>query len=153
MNKHFTERCKANVKNFANAREVRNLFEYALSRQANRVVLINNPTQNDLTLLTLSDVSGENLNVGKQQFMAKLVMDDMTRERRYGIKKEDWDILVDEFEFSAGSEEILRKNKIESVGDILDFLDKHKSFDKLKDINEESKQEIVKGLESIGFVM
>ncbi len=79
VNKHFTERCEADVKNFANAREVRNLFEYALSRQANRVVLINNPTKNDLTLLTLSDVFGEDLNVGKQQFMAKLVMDDMTR--------------------------------------------------------------------------
>ena len=131
----------------------RNLFKYALSRQANRVVLINNPTQNDLTLLTLSDVSGEDLNVGKQQFMAKLVMDDMTRERRYGIKKEDWDILVDEFEFSAGSEEILRKNKIENVGDILGFLDNYKSFDKLNDINDENKQEIIKGLENIGLLM
>ena len=59
---------------------------------------------------------------------------------------------MDEFEFSAGTEEILRNNNIESVGGILDFLDKNKDLDMLKDINEDNKLEIIKGLETIGFV-
>lgn len=44
--------------NFANARDVRNLFERAIGMQANRVGALANPTDADLARLTLDDVRG-----------------------------------------------------------------------------------------------
>jgi Cdc6-like AAA superfamily ATPase len=41
--------------NFANGRFVRNIFEKAISNQANRVVKIPNPTNNDLSAIDSSD--------------------------------------------------------------------------------------------------
>lgn len=41
--------------NFANARSVRNIFEQILSNQANRIVLISNPTKEDLSLIDIAD--------------------------------------------------------------------------------------------------
>lgn len=42
--------------NFANARDVRNLFERAIAMQANRIGVMDNLTDTDLTRLTLDDV-------------------------------------------------------------------------------------------------
>lgn len=42
--------------NFGNARDVRNLFEKIVSAQANRVVTIKNPTNNDIITITIDDV-------------------------------------------------------------------------------------------------
>ncbi len=43
-------------RNFGNARYVRNIFEKAIQKQANRLSSVSNATKDDLTLLTLDDV-------------------------------------------------------------------------------------------------
>ncbi len=42
--------------NFGNARDVRNIFETAVARQANRVAAMDSPTREDLMALTLEDL-------------------------------------------------------------------------------------------------
>ena len=42
--------------NFGNARDVRNIFETAIARQANRVAIMENPTKEDLMALTIADL-------------------------------------------------------------------------------------------------
>lgn len=152
VNEFFADRCAEKEKNFANAREVRNLFEYALSRQANRVILINNPTQNDLTLLTRADVSGENIDLGKQQYMAQMVMNDLTRPKRHGILVDDAEMFMDELELSASTNEVLGKNQISTVKSFLDYLDSGKSISDLNGISDEVVSEIIEGLKTIGFI-
>ena len=45
--------------NFGNAREVRNVFEKAIARQADRVAETENPTREDLMTLTVEDLEVE----------------------------------------------------------------------------------------------
>ncbi len=45
--------------NFANAREVRNLFEEIITNQARRVAAMENPTQDDMMTITLKDLCEE----------------------------------------------------------------------------------------------
>lgn len=45
--------------NFGNARDVRNIFETAVARQANRVAAMENPTREDLMALTVEDLDLE----------------------------------------------------------------------------------------------
>lgn len=45
-----------NSKDFANARGVRNFFEHAVYNQANRLVCLGNPTQEDLLTITVDDL-------------------------------------------------------------------------------------------------
>ncbi len=45
--------------NFGNARDVRNLFEGAIARQANRVAALEAPTKDDLMTLTVEDLKEE----------------------------------------------------------------------------------------------
>ncbi len=54
----FEKKYKNRGKNFANAREVRNFFEKAMMNQADRLFGINNPTNEQLCTLELSDVQG-----------------------------------------------------------------------------------------------
>ena len=42
--------------NFANAREVRNLFEKVITKQAGRVALLPEPTPEDMSLITMEDI-------------------------------------------------------------------------------------------------
>jgi len=42
--------------NFGNARDVRNIFETAVARQANRVAVMENPTREDLMAFTIEDL-------------------------------------------------------------------------------------------------
>ena len=53
---YFEKKCKKDVGNFANAREVRNFFETAVIKQADRLFSIENPTNEELSTLILSDV-------------------------------------------------------------------------------------------------
>jgi len=151
VRKHFAERCNEKEENFANAREVRNLFEYALSRQANRVILISAPTQDDLTLLKKADVSGESMDLGKQQFMAQMVIDSLNREKRYGVPAEHMETGLDELELSAGALEILRRTQISKVVDVMDYLDKGNKLSSIAGMNTEVEEEIVEGLAQLGF--
>lgn len=47
------------IKGFGNGRTARNLFEAAIARHATRVVLIKEPTDDDLTLLLPADIVGD----------------------------------------------------------------------------------------------
>ncbi len=42
--------------NFANAREVRNLFEKIITKQARRVALLENPTHEEMTMILMEDI-------------------------------------------------------------------------------------------------
>ncbi len=55
----ITSRKIANIDNFANAREVRNLFEEIITNQARRVSTIENPTHEDMMTITLEDLMDE----------------------------------------------------------------------------------------------
>ena len=44
------------TENFANAREVRNLFEEIITNQARRVAKLENPSQEDMKLITMDDL-------------------------------------------------------------------------------------------------
>lgn len=54
----FERKYKNRGKNFANAREVRNFFEKAMMNQADRLFSMQNPTNEELCTLVLSDVAG-----------------------------------------------------------------------------------------------
>lgn len=58
VREYFVERCGLNLKSFANARDIRNFYEKALTNQANRLATIDKPTTYQLATLTLEDVSG-----------------------------------------------------------------------------------------------
>ena len=58
--KHIREmivlRKMTKTENFANAREVRNLFEEIITNQARRVAMLENPTHEDMMLITMEDL-------------------------------------------------------------------------------------------------
>ena len=58
----FIERCELNLKTFANARDIRNFYERAITNQANRLASIESPTNGQLETLTIDDVTGIELN-------------------------------------------------------------------------------------------
>ena len=47
------------LENFANAREVRNMFEEIITNQARRVSALENPTADDMMLITMDDLVEE----------------------------------------------------------------------------------------------
>lgn len=53
---HFTERCDEHEENFANARESRNLFERAITAQANRLASLEEVTDEQLLTIELADI-------------------------------------------------------------------------------------------------
>ena len=59
---YFVERCGMNLKTFANARDIRNFYERAITNQANRLASIEKPTTYQLATLTIDDVTGIELN-------------------------------------------------------------------------------------------
>ena len=54
----FKELFEHRDENFGNARDVRNVFEKAISHQADRVAKLENPTRDDLMTITLADLQG-----------------------------------------------------------------------------------------------
>lgn len=56
--KAFEQKYENRSKNFANGREVRNYFEKAITRQADRLFYVKNPTDEELCTLILEDVQG-----------------------------------------------------------------------------------------------
>ncbi|MBQ3798527.1 MAG: AAA family ATPase [Butyrivibrio sp.] len=53
-----------NIDNFANAREVRNLFEEIITNQARRISTIENPSEEDMMTIKLEDLSDKPLRSG-----------------------------------------------------------------------------------------
>ena len=59
IKEYFNTLVDKHLENFANAREVRNYMERTISRQASRIVEIDNPTDKQLKTLTKSDLEEE----------------------------------------------------------------------------------------------
>ncbi|RKM58799.1 AAA family ATPase [Butyrivibrio sp. CB08] len=57
----ITSRKIQNIDNFANAREVRNLFEEIITNQARRIATLENPTSDDMMKIVLEDLTEEKL--------------------------------------------------------------------------------------------
>ena len=55
MKDYFKKICEEKTENFANGREVRNLFERAFSNQANRIASLDTITDNDLQEIKFED--------------------------------------------------------------------------------------------------
>ena len=51
----FRDNCQRKDENFANARDVRNYLEYAITRQATRLIEVANPTREQLLTLEQED--------------------------------------------------------------------------------------------------
>ena len=56
---YYSDKLAIQEPNFANARDVRNLFEKAVTRQAGRLADKKDVTKEELEMLTLADISGE----------------------------------------------------------------------------------------------
>ncbi len=63
----ITARKIENIDNFANAREVRNLFEEIITNQARRVSAIENPTNEDMMTITLKDLMDDRSSEQKEE--------------------------------------------------------------------------------------
>ena len=59
MKTFLEERMKLALSDFANARDVRNMLENAILRQASRVIALVSPTKEDLQTLTAQDFVSE----------------------------------------------------------------------------------------------
>lgn len=57
VEKYLSELCQNKPENFANGREMRNLFETAYANQANRLATLEEITDNDLNEITVEDLS------------------------------------------------------------------------------------------------
>ena len=58
--------------NFANAREIRNMFEDIITNQARRVAAMENPTHDDMMLITIMDLSDDIGDVADTKEMEKM---------------------------------------------------------------------------------
>ena len=59
VHEYYEQKLAENLPNFANARDARNLFEKAVTRQANRLASKEDVTREELELITLADITGE----------------------------------------------------------------------------------------------
>ena len=85
--------------NFANAREIRNMFEDIITNQARRVAAMENPTHDDMMLITIMDLSEDVGDHTDSKEMEK--MEEAAREIRVSELK----LSGDEDEKAKGEEE------------------------------------------------
>lgn len=150
VREHFQKRIAEKPENFANAREARNLFEFAVARQANRIITETNPTEDLITLIRSEDVAGQSLNAGKQQFIADNVLNGLNGKRQ-GIPVDLTKLRLDELELTPKCWHALQKAGLETVGQALDYLDGGKKFEEIENISEKNAAEVVDGLKSLGW--
>ena len=150
VREHFQKRIAEKPENFANAREARNLFEFAVARQANRIITETNPTEDLITLIRSEDVAGQSLNAGKQQFIADNVLNGLNGKRQ-GIPVDLTKLRLDELELTPKCWHALQKAGVETVGQALDYLEGGKKFEEIENISEKNTEEIVNGLKSLGW--
>ena len=150
VSEHFQNRIENKPENFANAREARNLFEFAVARQANRVIIESNPTEDMITLLKLEDVAGQSVNIGKQQFLAENAIAGLGGKRD-GIPNELLPMKLDELELTPKCWHALQKAEIFTVGQLLDYLDEGKQLTAIENLSDKNEQEIREGLKTLGW--
>ena len=150
VKKHFEERISEAPENFGNAREARNLFEFAIARQANRVIAEDNPEKEMITLIREEDVSGVNRTPGREQFLMESALSGISRKRD-GIPEEDLDMRIDEFEVTPRCYHAMESAGLLTVKSVLDYLDGGKKLTEIENLNEKNAQEIIDGLRSLGW--
>ena len=148
IHQYFTDRVEGKAENFANAREARNLFEFAIARQANRVITETNPSEDVLTLLKESDISGQSLDVGKQQFLLDNAINALVK-RRNGIPEALMETKLDELEWTNKTLRVLNDAGIWKIGSILDYMDEGKNIGAIPKITQKSVDEIYEGLRKL----
>jgi SpoVK/Ycf46/Vps4 family AAA+-type ATPase len=77
-----------NIDNFANAREVRNLFEEIITNQAKRISTLENPTGDDMMTILREDLEDLSVIAGSKEEPAKAV-EEKDAEVSAGTKSED----------------------------------------------------------------
>ena len=87
------------LENFANAREVRNMFEEIITNQARRVAAMENPTQEDMMKITLEDLverkEGEKKSDSSESAGEKADSDGETADEKTGSDSEPADKETD----------------------------------------------------------
>ena len=150
VKKYFENRIAEQPENFANAREARNLFEFAVARQANRVITEVDPDEDTITLIREDDVAGMSREIGKQQFLFGNALDSLTG-KRHGIPEPMLDRRIDEFEVAPRCYRALTAAGLKTIRDILDYLDKGSQLTEIRNVTEKNAEEIRAGLISVGW--
>ena len=150
VHQYFEKRLEEHAENFANAREARNLFEFSVARQANRIILENDPSEEVLTLIRRDDVAGRSLDAGKQSFLAGNALGELGKKRQ-GIPEEFMHMLPDELELSARCWHALKEANLRRIDDILDYLDHGHKLTDIEGISGRNAEEIEQGLRSLGW--
>ena len=86
--------------NFANAREVRNMFEDIITNQARRVAAMENPTHDDMMLITIMDLSddiGDHTDTKEMEKMEEAAKD---------VRVSELKLPGEEIEEAEGAEEL-----------------------------------------------
>ena len=147
---YFEDRIAAKPENFANARDARNLFEFAVARQANRVIAEENPTKDLITLIRREDVEGLSRSIGKQQYLTEQAMAGLQKKRQ-GILEELLSVRLDELEVTPRCLHVTGEAGITDVAQLLDYLDKEGDLKKLEALTEKNVEELYAGLRSLGW--
>lgn len=150
VHQYFEKRLDEKAENFANAREARNLFEFSVARQANRIILENDPSEEVLTLIRRDDVAGRSLDAGKQSFLAGNALGELGKKRQ-GIPEEYMHMIPDELELSARCWHALKEANLRRIDDILDYLDHGHKLTDIEGISGRNAEEIEQGLRSLGW--
>ena len=77
-----------NIDNFANAREVRNLFEEIITNQARRIATLENPTSEDMMTIVLEDLLEEVAEVKQEEKSEEVQEAQEIQEEKQGDTKE-----------------------------------------------------------------
>lgn len=147
---HFQERIDEKPEDFANAREARNLFEFAVAHQANRIITETSPTEDLMTLIRKEDVAGMTKDIGKEQFLVENALAGL-KGKRQGIPKELLSVHLDELELPARCCHILTANRLVTVEDILNYLDQGKELSEIPNLSQRNIDELKAGLKQLGW--
>lgn len=152
VHEYFTEVMKNKPENFANAREARNLFEFAIARQANRLISEPNLDARALTLLKKEDIMGQSRRIGRSQILAENAMQQLTNNRkRQGILPDRLKIPLDELELSQRCYNALKSENINTVSDILDYMDDGHKLTDIENLGSGNEKEVWEELKILGW--
>lgn len=151
VREYFEERCDEKPEDFANAREVRNLFERGMMRQANRIIMVSDVQPETLTLLKAEDITGKTENIGKSEQLAQLALRNMSLDTRMGLPGEFMACPLDELELTARAQAILINNDIHTLGEMVDYLESGKRLEELDGMKEAVAPDIYAKIEEYGF--
>ncbi len=151
VKEYFENRCEEKPDDFANAREVRNLFEHAMMRQANRIIMVSDVKPEMLTLLKAEDITGKTNNIGKSEQMAQLALRGMSMDTRMGLPGEIMSCPLDELELTARACSVLASNEINTLGQMIDYLETGKRLEELAGMNTAVAEDVYAKIKEYGY--